>query len=109
MPQIENLPKGLAPTPGSPDKSTIWSGFKDFCRSLVLKPLFSMTTDYFTQDQKLVQFLSENVDDKHNPFKTIHSPFRNKGTSKPVNTQISPNVFKQAFKRKSNKIPPITS
>ena len=70
-PQIEALEKGLTfgPTPGPPDKSLIWTDFKDFHRRLVLKHYFYNDNQLLdNDDQELIQFLAQNLDDNENPF-----------------------------------------
>ena len=99
--QTEALQKGLTfcPTPGPPDKSLIWTDFKDFHRRLILKHHFYNDNQLLdNNDQQLVNFLVQNLDEKENSFKETHAPFRNKSTWKPTNTHISLNVFRQAFK-----------
>ena len=101
QPQTEALQKGLpfCPSPGPPDKSSIWTDFKDFHRRLVLKHHFYNDNKLLdNNDQELIKFLAQNLDDNENPFKETHAPFKNKSTWKPTNTHISLNVFKQAFK-----------
>ena len=85
----------------------IWNDFKEFHRRLILKHHFYNDNELLdTEDQQLVQFLSDTLDNYENPFKNLHAPFRNKSTWKPTNTHISLNVFKQTFKNSllNNKI-----
>ena len=97
QPQTETLQKGLTfcPTPGPPDKSLIWTDFKDFHRRFQedLKHYFYNDNKLlYNNDQELINFLAQNLDDNENPFKQTHGPFRNKSTWKPANTHISLNI-----------------
>ena len=66
--QYSALEKGLTfcPTPGPPDKSKIWSDFKDFYRRLCLKYHFHKDNGHFdhltTEEADLVGFLAHNLD-----------------------------------------------
>ena len=102
--QYSALEKGLTfcPTPGPPDKSKIWSDFKDFYRRLCLKYHFHKDNGHFDhltpEEADLVGFLAHNLDESENPYKDIHSQFKNKSNWKPPNTHQSLEVFSRAFK-----------
>ena len=101
--QTTALEKGLTfcPTPGPPSKSKIWTDFKEFHRRLCLQYHFHKDNGHFdhlsTEDAELVGFMAANLDECENPYKDLHSQFRNKSTWKPPNIHQSLDVFQRAF------------
>ena len=97
--QTKALEKGLTvcPTPGPPNKSQIWTDFKEFHRRLCLKYHFHKVNGHFdhltSEEPELVGFLASNLEHCENPYKDLHSQFRNKSNWKPPNTHQSLDVF----------------
>ena len=101
--QTSALEKGLTfcPTPRPPDKGQIWNDFKEFHRRLVLKHHFYNDNNLLDkEDRELVQMLADNLEDNIDPHHSIHKNFRPKSNWKPINTHVSLNTFKLAFKNK---------
>ena len=48
-------------------------------------------------EAELVGFMAANLDECENPYKDLHSQFRNKNTWKPPNIHLSLDVFQRAF------------
>ena len=106
--QVRALEKGLTfcPTPGNPDKSRIWDDFKEFHRRLELMQFFSNTKHNSELDmpQSIIDFMNENTkthdqaDSASDPYKEIHSKFKNKSTWTPNPPNKTLEVFKRAFK-----------
>ena len=101
--QKQVLEKGLTfcPTPGPPDKSKIWTDFKEFHRRLGLKYHFHKDNGHFdhlsTEEAELIGFLAANLDEGENPYKDLHSQFKNKSTWKPPNIHQSLDIFSRAL------------
>ena len=101
--QTSALEKGLTfcPTPGPPDKGQIWNDFKDFHRRLVLKHHFYNDNNLLDkEDRELVQMLADSLEEETDPHHAIHKKFNPKSNWKPMNTHVSLNTFKLAFKNK---------
>ena len=92
--QTKALEKGLTfcPTPGAPDKSQIWTDFKEFHRRLCLKYHFHKDHGHFDhlnpEEAELVGFLAANLDKCENLY-----------TDLPPNTHQLLDVFQRAFKQ----------
>ena len=79
--QVSALEKGLTfcPTPGPPNKSLIWTDFKEFHRRLCLKFHFyndNQMFDYLSDNElDLINFMASNLDQEMDPYKHLHKGF----------------------------------
>ena len=102
--QVSALEKGLTfcPTPGPPNKSLIWTDFKEFHRRLCLKFHFyndNQMFDHLSENElDLINFMASNLDQEIDPYKNLHKGFVNKSTWKPNRVHQSLDIFQRSFK-----------
>ena len=102
--QVSALEKGLTfcPTPGPPNKSLIWTDFKEFHRRLCLKFHFYNDNQMFNHlsddELDLINFMANNLDQEMDPYKDLHKGFVNKSTWKPNRVHQSLDIFQRSFK-----------
>ena len=102
--QISALEKGLTfcPTPGSPNKSRIWTDYKEFHRRLCLRFHFyndNNKFDHLSDDKiELINFMADNLDQEMNRYKHLHKKFVDKSNWKPNRVHQSLDIFQRSFK-----------
>ena len=100
--QVSALEKGLTfcPTPGPPNKSLIWTDFKQFHRRLCLNFHFYNDNQMFDHlsENELINFMAGNLDQEIDPHKNLHKGFVNKSTWKPNRVHQSLDIFQRSFK-----------
>ena len=102
--QVSALENGLTfcPTPGPPNKSLIWTDFKEFHIRLCLKFHFyndNQMFDHLSDNElDLINFMANNLDQEMDPYKDLHKGSVNKSTWKPNRVHQSLDIFQRSFK-----------